>query len=120
MTTVAVILVAQLLLVVPTYACSAGPDFNPVAEADLIVGGHITAWQRLLPVADCLFTPIQLTMAVDRRLKGDADPTLQSVEPSRLSAMGDQEVSVGSSGACGVFESDLTGSRCQPRSRSRP
>ena len=69
--TALILLAAQLLVAEPTYACSVGPDFNPVAEADLIVGGRITDWEELPMGAGAPFTPIRLTMAVDRRIKGE-------------------------------------------------
>lgn len=102
-------LLFQLVLVAPTYACSTGLDFNPVAESDLIVGGRITAWERLPAEASGPFTPIRLTIAVDERFKGETTGTLQFVDYTSLSETGAQPEWRGSSGACGVFDGDPTG-----------
>jgi hypothetical protein len=83
-TTLLLVLVAQLSQPGPTYACSAGLDFNPVAEADLVVGGRITSWERLSSTSNAPFTPIRLTMAVDQRFKGEAGATLQFADATSL------------------------------------
>lgn len=102
-------IMTQLLLVAPAYACSAGPDFDPVAESDVIVGGRITAWERLPTQAGSPFTPILLTMTVDQPIKGDVGSTVQCIDPTSLSASGNGATWVGSSGACGVFDSEPSG-----------
>lgn len=102
-------LLLHLVLVAPTYACSAGLDFNPVAESDLIVGGRVTAWERLPVEASGPFTPIQLTIAVDERFKGEATDTLQFVDYTSLSGTAAQPAWTGSSGACGLFDDAPTG-----------
>lgn len=103
------LLAMQLLLAASTYACSAGLDFNPVAEAEVIVGGRVTAWQRLPADPGAPFTPVQITLAVDQRINGESDTTIQFVDRTSLSLSGSEESWAGSSGACGVFDSEPVG-----------
>ncbi len=105
---------ASMLLVAfqsgSAHACSAGPDFNAVNEADIIVAGRITEWQPLGSGADDTFTPILLNMRVDQALKGSASGQLQFED--RASLQGNPATTfqwAGSSGACGAFDSDPAG-----------
>jgi hypothetical protein len=104
-----VLLAIQLLLAPPTYACSTGPEFNPVAEADLIVGGRIVGWEELPGGSNSPFTPIRLTLEVDQHLKGAASATVTFVDQSSVYSSNGQIVWAGASGSCGAFDSDPTG-----------
>jgi hypothetical protein len=97
------------LTVLPVYACSAGLDFNPVAEADYIVGGRVTTWERLAIEAQSPFIPIQVTMEVDQHWKGTTATTIQFIDHTSLTSSATSEAWVGSSGACGLFDSEPTG-----------
>jgi hypothetical protein len=103
------VLVAHLFMVLPAYACSVGPDFDPVAEADSIVGGRITAWERLPTEAGTPFTPIRVSLAVDQQFKGAIGNTIQFTDRASLLSSASAETWAGSSGACGAFDSDPTG-----------
>lgn len=103
------VIAAQSLFVAPAFACSAGPDFNPVAEAELIVGGRVTGWEPLPDGASAPFTPIRLTIAVDQQLKGEAGASLQFLDRSSLMRSGGEQVWAGASGSCGAFDGDPTG-----------
>ncbi len=100
----------------PAYACSAGPDWDPIAESDIIVGGRITGWELIEkgqdsdpktgePVVDGPYDPIRVEMAVARVYKGSAPANIRVIDAASL--LGDEWV--GASGACGPFDSDPTG-----------
>jgi len=117
--------------VTPARACSPGPDFDPVAESELIVGGRITGWKLVEnvrrwdpkssqpePTADpnywgpASFDPIRLAMSVDRVYKGTsaAEIELFSANTMSISPEGGVNKYVWGSGAsCGAFDNDPTG-----------
>ncbi len=111
--------------VTPAAACSVGPDFNPVTESDVIVGGRITGWElienferldpktRQVPVDDPNYygpyDPIRAFMIVDRVYKGDVPGQIDLVAGNTLWASGGAYSWVGASGACGAFDTDPTG-----------
>lgn len=107
--TLLVLLGAQLLTAVPAHACSAGLDFNPVVEADVIVGGRVTMWERLASETPSPFIPIQVTMEVDQHWKGTTATTIQFIDRTSLVSSGAGATWAGSSGACGLFDNEPTG-----------
>ncbi len=103
----------------PVVACSAGPDFNPVAGSDLIVAGRITGWELAAPVLvsppppDLANAAMHITMQVDHVRKGSAPPRVTfldfgSPRAAELARVRYPGLSVGV-GGCPVFESDPTG-----------
>jgi hypothetical protein len=100
---------AQLRTAVPAYACSAGLDFNPAAEADVIVGGRMTGWERLASDARSPFIAVQVTMEVDQHWKGTTATTIVFIDRTSLVSSGAGATWAGSSGACGLFDSEPTG-----------
>ncbi len=113
-------------------ACSAGPDYDPIAESELIVGGHITGWQLVEnvrrwdprssepePTGDpnywgpASFDPIRLAMSVDRVYKGTSAAEIEPFSANTMSILAEGGANkyqwVGASGACGAFDSDPTG-----------
>ncbi len=106
----------------PAYACSAGPDFDPVASSVVIVEGRILGYEvapgAALPGSEearagSAHVPAQFEMTVERILKGDvSDPTFEFVDAASLSHALDEQGRHqwwGSGGACGAFDSDPTG-----------
>lgn len=94
----------------PAFACSVGPDWNPVAESDIIISGVVTGWQRVPHPAgspDMGFDAIRLSIAVEDVLKGEAGGNLAAVDTASLHK--DTGQWLGSSGACGAFNADPTG-----------
>jgi hypothetical protein len=105
-------LVLVFLLRLPVaYACSAGPDFNPLTESDIIVGGRVRDWQPLHnQVARDQFIPIQVTLDVDQSFKGRPTDSITFVDVSSRQALSTTEaIWVGGSGPCGAFDSDPIG-----------
>ena len=97
----------------PVHACSAGPDFDPVLESDVIVEGRFLGWE-FAPEADHAptFPAVWVNMAVEKVWKGavptDVITLLDRNTVQRLPE--DKDVSwIGSSGACGAFNFDPTG-----------
>lgn len=101
------------------YACSAGEDFDPVAQSDLIVIGQITAWtpRPELRVME-MFTPVELTIDVWSVVKGSAGRTITVIDQASYAPDHARMVEhkplyrdewLGSSGACGAFDSDPAG-----------
>ena len=112
-------------------ACSAGPDYDPVAASEVIVAGRFLGWEVIenvrywderaepAPVDDPnfygfnAFVPIRVRMVVDRVYKGTVQPEVEMVAGNTLldgdvtSAVDYQWV--GSIGACGAFDADPTG-----------
>jgi hypothetical protein len=96
----------QLVAVGPAWACSG--DGDPLQPAELIVGGRVTEWRRLPQVPNGPFIPVEVTLRVDRRFRGDAPETLRFIDDTSLSVEA-PGVWLGSSGACGLFDEDPTG-----------
>jgi hypothetical protein len=132
---IGVTLAALLLEPRSAFACSVGEDFNPYRDSGVIVGGRITGWE-IIPDAIRWevrkddpkryfepndnpnyygpYEPVRFFMDVDRVLKGSASGRLEMVSGNTLSLSplydGALEYAwVGSSGACGAFNSDPTG-----------
>jgi hypothetical protein len=93
-------------------ACSAGPDWNPVAQSDVIVAGRVAGWQPAqADLSPQMFQPIRLTIAVDQMVKGASTQTIEAIDAASLlredhAADGSW---AGSSGACGAFNADPAG-----------
>ena len=60
----------------PAYACSPTPDWNPVAEADVIVAGRITDIEIRGKTGMMTFLDLKMTFEVDRYLKGTGPATI--------------------------------------------
>jgi hypothetical protein len=94
-------------------ACSAGGDWNPVTESDVIVGGRITAWERrddLVFPHPPMFTPVELHMEIADVWKGQVRPGEPIIDAASLlePSLADAQWS-GSGGACGALNEDPTG-----------
>jgi hypothetical protein len=91
------------------HACSGGPDWDPVAESHVIVGGQITSWARATDVPPSAgFTPIRVTMRIDHVWKGSTAGR-PIIDLHSLREDTGTTLWAGSSGACGVFDEDPTG-----------
>ena len=104
-------------------ACSAGPDFDPVKDSEVIVEGRLLGYEILpdapiaeLPKSDGTqdpYVPIRVDMAVTRVFKGDvAGGVIAIVDPVSLGAPlsgSEGRRWIGSGGACGAFDEDPTG-----------
>jgi hypothetical protein len=109
-------LVAPLLTPArPASACSPDADYDPVASSETIVAGWLTSW-RLLPKNDTsAFTPVHVTMMVQRVYKGNPTSTLTFIdertymELPATNTSPAQAIWAASAGACGTFGSDPTG-----------
>jgi hypothetical protein len=97
--------------------CSAGGDWDAVAESDVIVGGRISGYVTM-PDAGAvgMFTPVRLEMRVDHVFKGPyrgepiVDRASLIVYAEEAVAAGGRAVDwAGSSGACGALNHDPAG-----------
>jgi hypothetical protein len=90
------------------FACSAGDDFNPIAESDVIVGGWVSGWTLRPDLRSAgEFTAVAVDIGVDRVFKGREVTRLQAVEAnSFMPRFGTWQ---GGSGACGSFDADPRG-----------
>ena len=87
-------------------ACSAGSDWDPIADSDVIVEGRITGWTEAGESSAPMFTTVQVYLDLQKTWKGNATTTF--VDPtSRLK--GPADAWGGGGGACGVFDEDPTG-----------
>lgn len=97
-------------------ACSCGNDCEgAVHQADLIVEGRITAWERAPGYFGDEYTsyvPILLRMDVKRVFKGTTAVPLVLVDSASLTIIsedGTKTAWVGAAGACGSFDEEPTG-----------
>lgn len=116
--TVAVALAGSLLtprFARPTYACSVGPDYNPVADSDVIVAGRVLGWERgssaaaPSPPAGSPFVPIRVMLRVEQRFKGSTPAEIVVIDHASLHELPGQSGWAGGAGACGSFDADPTG-----------
>jgi hypothetical protein len=100
----------------PALACSAGADFDPLADATVIVGGRITGWDLgpPTPIAGpppgLSNVPLRVTMAVEHAFKGQPTSPLTFLDYGSHLAVGHAatrypDLSVGV-GGCSVFHTD--------------
>ena len=111
---VALLGVAVLSMQTPSvHACSAGPDWDPVAESAVVVAGRLTGWEEVSDDVLPNFKPIRVHMNVDRVYKGPPGLTdISFVDSASLyftPSAPEDLMWAGSSGACGAFDSDPTG-----------
>ena len=105
---------AYSLAPTPVYACSAGPDFDPIATSDVIVEGRFLDWE-LAPELNRgdAYLGIRVEMAVQRVWKGQiAEEVITMLDSASLGPPypgHDEYEWVGASGACGAFDADPTG-----------
>lgn len=113
----------------PAFACTVGPDFDPVATSDMIVEGRFLGIE-VLPDAPLpgledepeggkydfesdAYVPVRVDMSVERVYKGEvATDVIAIVDPRTLGPVlpGSEEYWwIGASGACGAFDFDPTG-----------
>lgn len=98
----------------PAYACSAGPDFDPIATSDVIVEGRFLDWE-LAPELNRgdAYLGIRVEMAVQRVWKGQiAEEVITMLDSASLGPPypgHDEYEWIGASGACGAFDADPTG-----------
>jgi hypothetical protein len=102
--------ISSLLLATarPAFACSAGPDFDPLADATLIVAGRISGWELEPPEAGMV--AVRVTMTVERTYKGQ--PTAPLVFLDHGSQFAAEQAAVqypglsAGIGGCSIFEAD--------------
>lgn len=105
---------AYSLAPTPVYACSAGPDFDPIETSDVIVEGRFLDWE-LAPELNRgdAYLGIRVEMAVQRVWKGQiAEEVITMLDSASLGPPypgHDEYEWVGASGACGAFDADPTG-----------
>lgn len=98
-------------------ACSAGSDWNPVEESDVIVAGRISSYELVDPTRTGLYVPVELRMEIERVLKGRIAPGERIVDNTSLWVMTPAETGdgttryewAGAGGACGALDEDPTG-----------
>ena len=111
----------------PVHACSTSEDFDPVAESDLIIAGRMLGFEIIEKnVVDTEpaeqdkgkgnvgsgFSRIQVEMTVETIYKGALEGPTITLTEGRSLVVYDHEpfhVWAGSSGSCGAFNSDPTG-----------
>ncbi len=102
----------------PVHACSAGPDFDPIAESAIVVGGRLTNWEIASGEAHedlttGSFPDVRVHMSVDQIFKGPSDLEQVSFIDSNslIIAVGTdgEDVWSGSGGGCGAFNADPKG-----------
>lgn len=94
------------------YACSAGPDYDPVAESDVIVEGRFLGWEILADQQpQSIYSTVEVEMSVERVHKGDVVGNVVSLVDSRSLVRQGEESYVwsGAGGSCGAFDFDPTG-----------
>ncbi len=110
----AVAVALHMIAPTPVYACSAGPDFDPIATSDVIVEGRFLDWE-LAPELNRgdAYLGIRVEMAVQRVWKGQVAGEVITMSDS--ASLGppypghDEYEWVGSGGGCGAFDADPTG-----------
>jgi hypothetical protein len=91
------------------------------ASADIVVVGTVTRWTPTGSAGVSIFKPIELTLSVERILKGSASETIRFVESTSYApAEGATHQWAGGSGACGTFDADPTGVRALYALRHTP
>ncbi len=103
-------------------ACSAGPDWDPIAESEVIVEGRIADWTArhdLRPAVDqkgqlepSTFIPVELTLEVKHVFKGVLPGRFSFIDWASLTEYpGSPEGTAwnGGGGACGTFDFDPIG-----------
>lgn len=100
------------------HACSAGQDWDPVAESEVIVAGRITGWVEVASLPDTPssfpFQAIRVELAVDDVIKGGPVANIDFIDAASLGKEGGLPDWRGSGGACGAFNEDPTGSYAIP------
>jgi hypothetical protein len=84
------ILLTSAVRPIPTaYACSAGPDFDPIAESDLIIGGWVVGWRERPDIPSPLngnaksgvdYKSLGMLIDVDRVFKGSPVKRVEAVD----------------------------------------
>jgi hypothetical protein len=100
-------------------ACSADESFVAIDASDVIVAGRITGWTRVPTPTPTLapgeksssapFTIISVQMDVEHLYKGATPALVTFLDAASLNETHGDQQWVGSSGGCGVFNSDPTG-----------
>lgn len=110
LTALGLLIVLSFASVPPSaYACSGEPlDPN---EAAVIAEGRVerVTVRPDLPAPSNAFTPVEVTLRVERFLKGRAPNPLTFVDPRTAFQRPDGRVQWGSGGACGILNVDPTG-----------
>ena len=107
-TLVALVIALGIAPAPAVYGCSAGSDYDAVADSDLIVVGQVVAWRaRPGRASRTEFTPVEVTIAVERVLKGAAGDTVAAFDDT--SYLAQRDTWAGGAGACGAFHSDPAG-----------
>lgn len=118
----AVFLAPAIALPRTVVACSAGEDWDAVAESDVIIAGRV-ADMRLAPEYEGFGTPhtvgVWVDFEVDRYFKGTGATTLSALDAASVTFMDDQTPQQraafegalywGSGGACGALNGDPRG-----------
>jgi hypothetical protein len=98
-------------------ACSVGPDFDPIAESEIIVGGYVTSWRERPdlrgPAVAPGFMPVEIDLRVDHSWKGsyDGDPIIdpRSFRVEVVENTGETLRHWGSGGSCGALGGEPVG-----------
>ncbi len=96
------------------FACSCGNECERIVhEADLIVEGRITGWERVRPDSEPgAWIPINVSMNVERVYRGAVPTPFRMTDHASListNVNGDHLSWGGAAGACGSFDEDPTG-----------
>lgn len=101
----------------PALACSPGPDYDPIAESEIIVGGYITDWRPRHDLIDPQmlpgFVPVEIELRVDHTWKGSYDGghiiAGNSYREEVISNTGELWRHWGGGGSCGALGGDPRG-----------
>jgi hypothetical protein len=97
-------------------ACSVGPDFDPIAESEVIVGGYIRDWRERPDVVSSVlpgFMPVEIDLRIDHTWKDayDGAPILdrRSFRVEVVQNTGEMLRHWGSGGSCGALGGEPEG-----------
>lgn len=101
----------------PALACSAGFDFNPVRDSEVIVAGRLSGWTEVEGSPEertSGYAAVEVPMRIERVIKGAAPSQIvlfdhASLTKEFLTGAGRPRSWVGSGGSCGAFNADPTG-----------
>ena len=107
------VILSPLIIPKAVFACSTGPDFNPVESSEVIVMGTVTGWEEVSsPSGPPTFQPIRLAIQVDRMLKGPPADVLYAYDVASLIRHDQGPIAgkwAGAGGACGALDHDPAG-----------
>ncbi len=92
-------------------ACSAGPDFDPIQDSDIIVEGRLVGYEVLSETPpESIYLPVRVDIDIQRVYKGSVTTEVLGIfDYGSLIADSSGYVWSGAGGSCGAFDSEPTG-----------